>query len=284
MWASRLRKTSGDGWLKILAIALIIFGGVIYVAAGGVDESLSALIAIPFIVGGILLHYRGRQHEARAKAETAGGARLDSQPSVLYLRSFQTDPSTAYQKLTAGWTTEEEELRNVLRPFGDMVAIGQPGERLPVPGATRMYASQSEWKRVVLESMQSAPLVVLRAGSSPGLLWEMGQAIRTLQPERLLILVLNLKVQEYNLFANQVKDSFRLQLPMIEGSSVIRAVIDRREGPSKAKPGFILFESDWSAIYRPLPATVIRTGYNDFAKAFSIALRPVFERHGISGH
>ncbi len=275
------QQTSAGGGLKLLGVALIILGGVIYVASGGVDENPSAFLAIPVIAGGILLYYRGRQHAARAKAAGPDSPLMDSQPDVLYLRSFQTDPSTTYRQLTAGWTTEEEELGSVLRPFGDMVAIGQPGERLPVPGATRMYASQSEWRRVVLASMQSAPLVVIRAGSSPGLLWEMGQAIRTLEPERLLILVLNIKVQEYTLFANQVRANFRLQLPAIEASSVMRAMIDRRESPSKAKPGFVAFESDWSAVFLPLPSTIIRTGYKDLTKAFSIALRPVFERHGI---
>jgi len=276
------QQTTSGGGLKILGIALIIVGGLIYLALGGVDENPSALLAIPLIVGGILVHYRGRQHAARAKAVAPDTRLRDSQPKVLYLRSFQTDPSTAYQQLAAGWTTEEEELKSVLQPFGEMVAIGQPGERLPVPGATRMYANQSEWKRVVLASMQSAPLVVLRAGSSPGLLWEMEQAVRTLQPERLLVFVLNIKVQDYNLFANQVKVNFGLQLPAIEASSVMRAIVDRRESPGKAKPGFVAFESDWSAVYLPLPSTIVRTGYKDFSKAFRTALRPVFERHGIS--
>ncbi|MBZ5687482.1 MAG: hypothetical protein LAP86_20890 [Acidobacteriia bacterium] len=275
------QQTSAGGGLKACGIALIIFGGVIYLATGGVDESVFAFLAVPFFAGGILLFYRGRQHNARAKAMGPDSPLMDSKPDVLYLRSFQTDPSTTYQHIAAGWTTEEEDLGKVLKPFGDMVAIGQPGERLPVPGATRMYANQSEWKQVVLASMQSAPLVIIRAGNSPGLLWEMGQAIRTLEPERLLIFVLNIKVQEYNLFANQIRGNFGLQLPAIEASSLVRAVIDRRESPSKAKPGFVVFESDWSAVFLPLPSTIIRTGYNDLTKAFSIALRPVFERHGI---
>ena len=275
------QQQSAGGGLKVFGIVLMILGGVIYVASGGVDESFSAFLALPLIFGGMLLFYRGRQYKARAKAAGPDSPLRDSQPDVLYLRSFQTDPSTTYRRLTAGWTTEEEELGSVLRPFGDMVAIGQPGERLPVPGATRMYASESEWRQVVLASMRSAPLVVIRAGSSPGLLWEMGQAIRALEPERLLIFVLNIKVQEYNLFADQVRASFGLQLPAIEASSAMRAIIDRRESFSKAKPGFVAFESDWSAVFLPLPSTIIRTGYNDLTKAFSIALRPVFERHGI---
>ena len=275
------QQTASGGGMKILGIALMILGGVIYVAVGGADESPSALLAVPLIVGGILVHYRGRQHSARAKAVGPDTLPIDSQPKVLYLRSFQTDPSTTYQRLAAGWTTEEEDLKSVLQPFGDMVAIGQPGERLPVPGATRMYVTQSEWKRVVLASMQSAPLVVLRAGSSPGVLWEMEQAVRTLEPQRLLIFVWNIRVQDYNLFANQVKVNFGLQLPPIDSSSVMRVIVDRRESPGKAKPGFVAFESDWSAMYLPLPSTIVRTGYKDFSKAFRTALRPLFERHGL---
>jgi hypothetical protein len=275
------QQTSAGGGLKVFGVVLIVLGGVVYLATGGADESLFALLAVPFAAGGIFLVYRGRQHNARAKAEGRDSPLMDSKPDVLYLRSFQTDPSTIYQQVTSGWSTEEEDLGRVLRPFGDMVAIGQPGEQLPVPGATRMYVNQSEWRQVVLARMQSAPLVVIRAGSSPGLLWEMGQAIRTLEPERLLILVLNIKVQEYNLFANHFRANFGLQLPAIEASSLVRAVIDRRESPSKAKPGFVAFESDWSAVFLPLPSTIIRTGYNDLTKAFSIALHPVFDRRGI---
>jgi len=270
--------------LKILGIALIAIGGLIYLASGGADESLFSLVAIPFLLAGILVHYRGRQHAAKMRAEGPQSPLMDSRPDVLYLRSFQTDPSTTLRQLTAGWTTEEEELAAVLQPFGDMVAIGQPGERLPVPGATRMYVSQSEWKKVVLTSMKSAPLVVIRAGNSPGLLWEMGQAVRTLNPECLLIFVLNISVQEYGVFATQVRANFGLELPLIESSGLMRAVIDRRESPSKVKPGFVAFSSDWSAVFLPLPPTVIRTGYKDFRKAFSVALRPVFERHGLEWH
>lgn len=275
------QQTSAGGKLRAFGIVLIILGGVVYLATGGVDESVFAFLAVPFFALGIFLFYRGRQHNARAKAEGPDSPLMDSKPNVLYLRSFQTDPSTIYQQITAGWTTEEEDLGSVLRPFGHMVAIGQPGEHLPVPGATRMYANQSDWREVVLASMQSAPLVVIRAGSSSGLLWEMGQAIRMLAPERLLILVLNIKVQEYNLFANQVWANFGLRLPAAEASSLVRAVIDRRESPSKAKPGFVAFESDWSAVFLPLPSTITRTGYKDLTKAFSTALRPVFERHRI---
>jgi hypothetical protein len=270
--------------LKFLAFGLIIFGGLIYLAFGGADESPLSLLGIPFMFVGVLVHYRGRQYRAKARAEALESPLTDSRPDVLYLRSFQTDPSTTSRQLMGGFTTEEEELADVLKPFGDMVAIGQPGEHLPVPGAARMYASDAEWKDVVIERMRSAPLVVIRAGSSPGLFWEMGQALKNMNPECLLILILNIRVQDYNVFASQVRESFGLELPELQSAGLMRAVIDRRESPSKATPGFVTFSSDWSALFLPLPLTIVRLGYNDLRKPFNAALRPVFERHGIAWH
>src|SRR5262249_59245551 len=58
------QQTSAGSGLKLVGIALVIFGGVIYVASGGVDENPSAFLAIPFISYRILLYYRGRQHKA----------------------------------------------------------------------------------------------------------------------------------------------------------------------------------------------------------------------------
>ena len=69
----------------------------------------------------------------------------------------------------------------------DLIAIGRPGEPLPVPGADRMYATDAEWKDLVLQRMRAATLVVIRAGTGAGLLWEFGQAVSTLRPERVVV-------------------------------------------------------------------------------------------------
>jgi hypothetical protein len=75
----------------------------------------------------------------------------------------------------------EEQLAEALQPFGDLVAIGQPGERLPLPGAARIYASEEEWKEVVSRQMRAARLVVIRAGVGENLFWELKQAVETLK-------------------------------------------------------------------------------------------------------
>lgn len=101
---------------------------------------------------------------------------------------------------TSGWLTDEEQLGEVLRPFGDLVAIGKPGETLPTPGAARLYASDAEWKKVVIDQMQTARLVVIRAGTSEGLLWELKQAVQVMNPEKLLILILKMRKKHYEAF------------------------------------------------------------------------------------
>jgi hypothetical protein len=137
-----------------------------------------ALLGPLVMMCGMVLHFRGRQQAAKSRTEGAGSPIRDSKADVLYLRSFRTDASTRIKILASGLATEEEQLADVLRPFGDLIAIGRPGEPLPIPGAARMYATDSEWKSVVLDRMRSAPLVVIRAGTGPGLLWEVGQALR----------------------------------------------------------------------------------------------------------
>jgi len=273
------RRTTGRG-LKFAGIALLALGGLLYAALG--DDNPAQYLGVFAMIGGILVYFRGRQQTARARAAGPESPLTDSKPDVLYLRSFRADPSSSFKILQSGFTTEEEQLADVLRPFGDLIAIGKPGEPLPIPGATRIYASDSEWKSVVLDRMRSAPLVVIRAGMGQGLLWEFGEATLALSPERVLILVLNITVKEYAAFADQVKANFGLSLPAIEPFGLLRAVIDYRENPSKARSGFICFSRGWIPEFLPMPSTVIRLGYNDLKKSFNLALRPVFERNGVA--
>jgi hypothetical protein len=269
--------------LKIFGIGLIVLGGLIYGAAGGVDGDNPMVIVgvIPMILG-LFVYFRGRRKAAHARAVGPQSPLNDSKPDVLYLRSFRDDTSTTGKILFSGFTTEEEQLADALRPFGDLIAIGQPGESLPVPGAARMYATDAEWKDAVLTRMRSATLVVIRAGNSPGLLWEVGQALSTLSPARLVIFIFNLSRGDYDNFATRVRSTFGLHLPEIASPRLIRTVIDYRENPMNVMPGFIHFRDDWTAEFLPLPATIIRMGYNDYKKSFIQALRPVFERNRVS--
>jgi hypothetical protein len=226
---------------------------------------LSALLIIP---GGAYLFWRGRSDAAKADA---GRILTDSKADVLYLRAFRTDQSiVGYLLLSLGTMfTEEEELADVLRPFGDLVTIGQPGERLPKPGAARIYASEEEWKEVVKRRMRAARLVIIRAGGGEHLLWELKQAVETLDPEKVLILVHTIKSKDY--------ESFRAKVNPVLGMSLPELAKRFRRG------GFIAFTRDWKPSFLPLRAPYFRRGaFSGPNRAFfKFALRPVFERFGL---
>jgi len=146
---------------------------------------LSATIAC----SGAFLYWRGRQYASQAIAESVI---TDDKPHLLYLRPFRSDYTTIKALGPSLETTEEEQLADVLRPFGELVAIGRPGESLPTPGAARIYTSDEEWKDVVKRQMRATRLVVIRAAVGENVLWELTQAAETIDPQKLLILVLKL--------------------------------------------------------------------------------------------
>jgi hypothetical protein len=252
-------------------------------------------LSLPMFLWGAFLFWRGRQYAAKADAERIV---TDSNLDVLYLRAFRSDPSTAkyvFRSLLAvwgaGWTTEEEQLADVLRPFGDLVAIGRPGEALPEPGAARIYASNEEWKDVVEGQMRAARLVVIRAGVGENLLWELKQSVKTLSPQKLLILVLNMKAKCYESFRTTVNPELSMSLP--EGATLRREFtrlqfvlhqfgLDQEVTSFGRVSGFIGFAADWKPSFFPLRAPYLRRSFfKPYRPFFKFALRPVFESFGL---
>jgi hypothetical protein len=222
---------------------------------------------------GAFLIWRGRQYAAKAAAERIV---TDSNPDVLYLRAFRSDPSVkGFVLLSLRWgsglETQEEQLADVLRPIGDLVAIGRPGEALPTPGAARIYASDEEWKKVVKGQMQAARLVIIRAGGSENLLWELKHAVETLNPQKVLILVLKMKAKDYESFRTEVNPVLSVSLP--EGATFVQF---------KRVSGFIGFSADWKPSVFPIGVPYFRRDvYKPYRQLFKFALRPVFESFGL---
>jgi hypothetical protein len=258
----------GGRELKLLGIGLFVLGGIIY----GVmpEDSLQVLLGVPVMLVGMFVHFRGRRHVAKLAAPNILS---DSKPDVLYLRAFRSDAPN----IMGGLTTDEEELAAAVRPFGDLVAIGKPGEPLPLPGAARIYASDAEWRDIVTAHMGTAPLVVLRAGVGSGLAWELGESMRVVEPQRLLILVRNLAPADYESFCTQAR-AHGLALPPIAPKGLVMAVLNGRR-PSRVRDAFITFSSSWQARVLPVPTSLTLLGINKDRKAFRNALRPVFEEH-----
>lgn len=122
----------------------------------------------------------------------------DTRPPVVYVRSFKDDDKIIlgsgfprWIQYVLGYLTAvsvEQELAIIMNRAGPVVAIGQPGELLPELGAARLYASDEEWRAKVTDLMRQARFVIVRAGSTANLEWEIDQAVQ-LVPRRQLIFI-----------------------------------------------------------------------------------------------
>lgn len=165
-------------------------------AQSGWEVPLAALAWVCAGLGFAVMR-RGRRQEATSADEAMA---LDPRPPVLYLRSFQDDDEVALNEYGFRflrrilrwlvWATPEQELATLLDRVGPVIAIGKPGEELPELGAARLYVSHAQWQDAVAALMRRAALVVVRVGASPGVLWEIEQALRTLPRQRLLFVLL----------------------------------------------------------------------------------------------
>ena len=151
------------------------------------------------------------------------------------------------------------------------MAIGRPGEALPTPGAVRQYVPDGAWQGVVRERLALARLVILRAGTSAGLAWETSQAFTTVAPERLLLLVLNLKRGDYVAFARHLSEHVGVRLPDFRAVSRWRRASGFVELTGTAEARFVRLSAPW-----------LRVGvFMPFRDRFRHSLRSTFLRLGV---
>ncbi|MCC6270351.1 MAG: hypothetical protein IT190_03665 [Microbacteriaceae bacterium] len=124
-------------------------------------------------------------------------ADIGSDGTTLWLRSFGDDNirvtavgSFGVLSWVFGFRVRLEEFvaRWVLA-HGPLVAIGRPGEPYPLLGATRTYVRDDQWKQVVESAARSAEAIILLAGSSAGLGWEVDHVAASDRRDRVLVLL-----------------------------------------------------------------------------------------------
>jgi hypothetical protein len=167
-------------------------GGKLHTLYPGVIPSL-ILGAIG--VAGVRCARRGK------KLRTLPGELLlkqDTRAPVVYLRSFAVDgseitmsdsPASSFSMfgLRLEVPTAEEDLARVFYGIGPFVAIGNPSEALPELGASRIYVGNSDWHMIVTDLVRRAKIVILRIGTSKGLLWEIENVVNNCSPEAVLL-------------------------------------------------------------------------------------------------
>jgi hypothetical protein len=110
--------------------------------------------------------------------------------------------------------------------------------------------------------MKRARLVVIRAGSSVGLLWELEQAVQVLNPKKVVILVLNMWPKKYETFRKEAERTFKCAFPKANEIRRFWRV-----------SGFIRFSANWEPTFLPLRMPYYRGSiYKPYRRLFKFAL------------
>ncbi|WP_161241574.1 hypothetical protein [Streptomyces sp. SID2888] len=259
-----------QGWaLKVagLGLAMSMTWTFLYLSNYFIGLSAPLVIAPLATYGGIVLFNRGRRlglSERRLQAQVIRSpSELSAGSYVLYLRPFNEDRRRAVVEPAPASPTpdglmriflfggsEEEQLADAVRPVGQMVAVGIPGESIPHAGAVRMYLPPDDWKGPVGQLIERARLVVILLGSTPGTIWEIVEAMCTLPPQRLILLVpFQMKSEEYERLRKAVVRELKVRRRLKRNSTLKGALptlpCRPQRDPDAPEIGFIHFAEGW---------------------------------------
>jgi hypothetical protein len=194
-------------------------------------------------------------------------ARLDGESFVLYLRPFRNDAlqespqrvawrglMPLYGLFVTGRSEEERIAAALKKRVGPLIAVGRPGEILPYVGASRLYLPLDDWQEPVRKLIARARLVVLTLGPGKGTMWELREALRTLPPERLILLV-PMGQDEYEEFRLRMEADLKEHDVRVRARGRTRAHVPTlprsTSGGNKASvvQGMIYFTPSWTAEY-----------------------------------
>jgi tetratricopeptide (TPR) repeat protein len=260
----------------ILAISSLVFGYLLgsYSDLLAVYKVIFSIVYFGLVYGAVFCYRHGKKLKA---VSAIALTEQDKRPPVLYLRSFKDDSVAAgvpmwtlgFVGAFLGMGTEEEQLAQVLNEIGPFIALGRPTERLPQVGAARIYVSHDEWQDRVTQLMSQARLVVLRAGTTAGLWWEVKTAVEVAGPEKLLF-VMPFTKKQYATFRRTAKQFLPCCLPDYTGGYTIIG--------SRLR-AILYFDHDWTA--HLLKIRVFSLSINPLVSAFQRSFQPVIEHLGL---
>lgn len=230
------------------------------------------------VVGPTIIHRIGRGY-CTDDAETIIAE--NKFPPVLYLRPFGHDTDTrAFRH--AFLKSDEECLAEALGVAGPVIAIAQPGRKMPDAGAARLYISDSEWQTRVRNLIKSSRLVVCRLGSSPGLMWELNETKSLLHHSQLILIVPLHESFPYSAIRITLMDDLDIELPDLEKGGNL----PQGKGPELTSIlGFIHFDEEWKGKIE-LPRYSFRNYFETsfgslWSALFLDALRPALQKAGV---
>lgn len=281
VWASYPCLIAGTGWYAGAAgwFFIVLIGRAMWKY-----DYLDMLIVAGVGVTGYALSRFGRHfYNLGRQARTLSADQLlahDPRPLVLYLRSFLDDSPMARPLAMAMegtmdffFETCEEQVAEVFREFGPVVAIGKPGDVLPELGAARVYVADNQWRAVVQSFMGRAGLVVFLPGTTEGIWWEIELAARLVSRDKIVFLIhADLDLPR---FRQRVERVFMLPFPPEEPGP------PKKKYPGNLK-GIVYFDRNQQPHYLPICSTGWwLDGNPPVWAALKMTLMPVFEQMGI---
>lgn len=116
---------------------------------------------------------------------------VDRRPAILYLRSFSDDEKLRATRMNLSTLFDfslEGRLAGHFATSGPFIAIGSPSHE-PIPaGAARAYFSDDEWQGRVGQWIRSARLIILVAGITKWVAWELAQIVERGYTDKLIVL------------------------------------------------------------------------------------------------
>ncbi|MGA4991375.1 hypothetical protein ACWCOT_35775 [Nonomuraea bangladeshensis] len=324
------RKRNGAlSWvLTVLSALLTLYLVVFFPAAvvASVESGSSFWAQLPYV--GLALvslvtvagmdRRLGKSMTARILGRSTWGPPTGDRDFVLFLRTFPIDnllfghdevgganlPTTLAAPFGMGnpahlGDTWERRLIHVFDRFGSVVAVGDPDEEFPLPGARRFYLPKEGqvWKDTVSGLIRRARLVVIVAAADEnpsageGTLWEYSEALQRLPPSR-IVLVSCAGRDAYERFRTRATAYHRRRADDLEKSGkTIPPLPDlpawpQPRRPRKARKGFpfngvITFAEDWTAQFVHFDVTAERglTPYARWRRTQRHQIKPWAEAH-----
>lgn len=158
------------GLALILGVALVP----LHAASGKELDAVKGKDALMLVAFYLLLRAR-RYLQVDADSLLA----VDKRPPILFLRSFEDEKGAQTNDLRTAWLdfSLETRLANHFHHYGPFIAIGSSKESVPQPGAARVFLSEDQWQARVLEWMRTASVIILYAGVTRWVNWELHRVI-----------------------------------------------------------------------------------------------------------
>lgn len=185
----------------LIALVIVLLGIAIVIVPlewWGFSEDFAKLIGWRKVIVLGLLSFPAGYFLARGQRHLVlVGLNGRSNPFILWLRSFRDDDLKVARQgrdryfwwMRMPADRLEEEIVAALQKYGDVVAIGAPGEQVPQLGCTRMYVEHEHWKSEVASLFEKSNAIVWVCGTSPGVQWEFDEAFARQVHDRFIAIV-----------------------------------------------------------------------------------------------